>query len=432
LQAHGLEFAYRIDPKGLDMDGRRVAMGHLFAGLALLSKGNRAIAQATGAKSHAEIETAYRGSVLYMSVKTSFQGGDSRTTNGVGFVVTPVGHVLTAAHLVGDQSTGVTAFGGLGGRDARFVPLMLVNVHAPIDIALFQFQGDPARYPPVLIRRDGEPRVGDRLVSLSFPPGVGASINIGTRSSESSTMGGWLTDMPLRSGDSGAPVFDEFGQVVAYVSRGSEQEAKYTFVRPIRPALAWLRDNVDFSLLTAPQPLQVTFGPQQIFPLDGHRLVRSEPVASKLPFPGGARLSMTLAHSRLGSASLVVDAMKVRIRRFAHGKDTRFAYLVDGSKVHGQGFVEPDVFRIRVRNGQISSAGWVERAGRFAQVLEGDLMRTDPPRRIRLSPTEDLQTFEGSISVAGSGYYEMDIQIRYLFEGREYTYESEVFAVYGE
>jgi hypothetical protein len=400
--------------------------------MAYLFGGKHAYAQATGEKSPAEIEAAYRGSVVHLAVTSVFQSGERSTAYGVGFVVTPLGHVLTAAHLVGNQATGVTALGGLGGRDARFVPLSLVNVHAPIDIALFKFQGDPTRYLPVPIRRDGEPRKGDGLVSLSFPPGVEGSVNPGVRSSDSSTMGGWLTDMPLRSGDSGAPVFDGYGEVVAYVSRGSEREAAYTFVRPIRPVLSWLRDNIDLSLLPVQQPLQVTFGPSQIFPLDGHHLVRTEPFSGTRPYPGGARFGMTMAHSRSGSASLVVEEMKVRIKRFVPGMDARFAYVVDGSKVHGQGFVEPDVFRVRVRNGKVSSAGWVEKSGRFLQVVEGDLLRTNPPRRIRLSPTDDIQTFEGSILVADTGYYEIDIQVRYVFQGREYTYESEVFAVYGE
>lgn len=414
------------------MDGRRSAISRLLAGVAMLSKSGMSVAQGSGARTPAEIEALHRKSVAHLSVTSTMRNGDRVPTTGTGFVVTKAGHVLTAAHLVAGEHVEVAALGGLGGRQARFVPLSLVNLHLPIDVALFQFRGNPEQYSPLPMRQQTEPRVGERLIGLAFPPGVDSATNVGFRSSEGSTMGGWLTDMPLRPGDSGAPVFDEFGQVVAYVSRGSEREAKYAFVRPILPALAWLKDNVDANALASSDPLRVHIS--SIKPLDGHRLVNggfSFPIVPS-PFPGGARIELTLSHGRLGAASLVVNEMKLRVRRFAPGRDSRYAYVVDGGQVHGQGFIEPDVFRVRLRGGRVSSAGWVEKSLSFVEAQQGDLLRTEPPRRVRLSPTDDVHSFQGTVLVGDTGYYEFAIEIRYIYEAREYVYESAPIEVYGD
>jgi serine protease Do len=159
------------------------------------------------------------------------EGAERRYALGSGFLITSDGLLLTARHVIdGADEVRVDL------DDGRSFPGAVVARDAVLDVALVRLRG--ARGLPVaaLGSSDGI-RVGDRVIAIGNPFGLGPSVSVGVLSATArsvdddtcarpgasgpepacvpGTEGRYLqTDAAMNPGDSGGPLLDERGQVV--------------------------------------------------------------------------------------------------------------------------------------------------------------------------------------------------------------------------
>ena len=101
---------------------------------------------------------------------------------------------------------------------------MLSEKIKTVTCCFLSFEGEkPANIVPVVLSKGGEPSTTAKLHSLGFPSLNVADLTYKEGSmSGSASQGHWLVDMALNKGDSGSPVFNSSGQVVAVVRGGFE------------------------------------------------------------------------------------------------------------------------------------------------------------------------------------------------------------------
>jgi hypothetical protein len=167
---------------------------------------------------------------------------------GYGVVISPQGHVLTAAHVI----QGLTPDGIRG----QFLPWRNSNPNAlkltfidrnadkNVDIALLQIQDSSVRIPPETIPKliagsdltegilrilTGTPGLADSLVSLEAQLTVNRDDILETRGS-------------INSGVSGSPMFDRSGNLVGIVVQGLPGQTT-AYIRPAAVIKDWLKDK---------------------------------------------------------------------------------------------------------------------------------------------------------------------------------------------
>ncbi len=143
---------------------------------------------------------------------------------GSGFVITADGLVMTSRHVIdGADDVHVEM------DDGRCFPASVVARDAVLDIALLRLAG--ARGLPVaVLGASASLRVGDPVIAMGNPFGIGPSVRRGILSAEAREVdegptGEYLqTDAAVNPGDSGGPLLDRAGRVVgvntAIISHG--------------------------------------------------------------------------------------------------------------------------------------------------------------------------------------------------------------------
>ncbi|NYZ11693.1 DegQ family serine endoprotease [Azospirillum sp. RWY-5-1] len=133
---------------------------------------------------------------------------------GSGFVIDPSGYVVTNNHVVADaEEIAVTL------HDGTRLPATLVGADPPTDLALLKVESSK----PLTSTRWGDSdrlRVGDWLVAIGNPFGLGGTVTAGilsarARDIQQGPYDEYLqTDAPINRGNSGGPLFDTEGGVV--------------------------------------------------------------------------------------------------------------------------------------------------------------------------------------------------------------------------
>jgi len=156
--------------------------------------------------------------------KAGFETVDLRTerlpftSQGTGFILSPEGHVLTCAHVVGSE-TNATLWVGTN----RYVGRVLV-VDTNLDAALVLIDGSHPAFRPMILPAAWEQRMGQEVFTLGFPAAdlLGTRPHL-TKGMISSTVG--LDDderhvqisIPIQPGNSGSPLLDEHGRLIGMV-----------------------------------------------------------------------------------------------------------------------------------------------------------------------------------------------------------------------
>lgn len=131
---------------------------------------------------------------------------------GSGFIISPDGYVVTNNHVVeGAREIVVTL------ADGRQLPARLVGRDPPTDLAVLKVEGRDL--PHVSFARSATPQVGDWVVAVGNPYGLGGTATAGIVSAHGREIGeGYVSflqiDAPINSGNSGGPSFDLQGRVV--------------------------------------------------------------------------------------------------------------------------------------------------------------------------------------------------------------------------
>jgi len=133
---------------------------------------------------------------------------------GSGFLIDPNGYVVTNNHVIDDASDiqvtladGSTVAARVVGRDTK-TDLALLKIPAPRPLPYLAF-GDSKKA-----------RVGDWVIAVGNPFGLGGSVSAGILSANNRDIGAGpyddflQIDAPINPGNSGGPLFDQSGQVI--------------------------------------------------------------------------------------------------------------------------------------------------------------------------------------------------------------------------
>lgn len=133
---------------------------------------------------------------------------------GSGFIIDASGYVVTNHHVI-DSARKIT----VKLSDGRELDAKLIGSDKDTDVALLKIEGRD--FPTVTVGDDDRPlRVGDWVVAVGNPFGLGGSVTAGIVSSIGRDIGnGPFTDYiqidaPINQGNSGGPAFDVNGRVV--------------------------------------------------------------------------------------------------------------------------------------------------------------------------------------------------------------------------
>src|SRR6185437_585844 len=131
---------------------------------------------------------------------------------GSGFFISRDGYIVTNNHVVENAAT-IT----VKTTDDRELKAKLVGRDPATDLAVIKVDG--ANFPYVSFEDKGKPRVGDWVIAVGNPFGLGGTATAGivsalTRPSDGPYVDYMQIDAPINRGNSGGPSFDMNGRVV--------------------------------------------------------------------------------------------------------------------------------------------------------------------------------------------------------------------------
>ncbi len=134
--------------------------------------------------------------------------------SGSGFFISPDGYIVTNNHVVegADKITVHT-------KDGRDLQAHLIGTDSATDVAVIKVDG--GGFPYVSFEDRAKPRVGDWVVAVGNPFGLGGTATAGIVSAlgrkniaDSNYVDYMQIDAPINRGNSGGPTFDAYGRVV--------------------------------------------------------------------------------------------------------------------------------------------------------------------------------------------------------------------------
>ncbi|MEX2648991.1 MAG: DegQ family serine endoprotease [Alphaproteobacteria bacterium] len=140
--------------------------------------------------------------------------GDEARALGSGFVVDPAGYVVTNNHVIdGADAITVTL------EDGTELPATLVGADPATDLAVLKVETD---HPLTAVAwgDSGAVRVGDWVLAVGNPFGLGGTVTAGILSARGRDLGNGplddylQIDAPINQGNSGGPTFDGNGKVI--------------------------------------------------------------------------------------------------------------------------------------------------------------------------------------------------------------------------
>jgi serine protease Do len=136
---------------------------------------------------------------------------------GSGFVVDPAGFVVTNNHVIAEAEEISVVFG-----DDTTYEAELVGRDSKTDLALLKIVGDapPGGFPAVTFADSDTVRVGDWVIAIGNPFGLGSTVTAGIVSARSRDIHAGpyddflQVDAPINRGNSGGPSFNLNGEVI--------------------------------------------------------------------------------------------------------------------------------------------------------------------------------------------------------------------------
>ena len=133
---------------------------------------------------------------------------------GSGFIIDPDGIVVTNNHVIEDADEVEVTF-----ADGRTFPAEFIGRDPATDLAVLRIHGNEP-FPHVEFGNSDQARVGDWVIAIGNPFGLGGSLTAGVISARGREIGGRYddyiqTDVAINRGNSGGPLFNLDGDVVA-------------------------------------------------------------------------------------------------------------------------------------------------------------------------------------------------------------------------
>jgi serine protease Do len=135
------------------------------------------------------------------------------TAQGAGFFISSDGYGITSSHVM-ERSTRAE----ITTDDGATYKARLVGMDGPSDLALIKVEGR-ADFPHVRLA-DRQPRIGDWVLAIGSPFGLGGTVTAGIVSARGRDIGSGSyddfiqIDAPVNQGNSGGPAFDIAGNVI--------------------------------------------------------------------------------------------------------------------------------------------------------------------------------------------------------------------------
>ena len=146
-------------------------------------------------------------------------GGGDRTQKrqalGSGFLIDDKGHVVTNAHVVENATTVKVTL-----SDEREYSAKVVGKDERQDVAVLALDHPPKDLPYASLGSSEALRVGEYVVAIGNPFGLGDTVTMGIVSAKGRSIGAGpyddfiQTDASINPGNSGGPLFDLHGQVI--------------------------------------------------------------------------------------------------------------------------------------------------------------------------------------------------------------------------
>ena len=143
-----------------------------------------------------------------------FENGKKQEALGSGFIIDTEGYIITNYHVISDaEKITVTLF------DNSSLEAKLIGKDAKTDIALIKIDTDKTLV-PVKFGDSDKVRVGDWILAIGNPFGLGGSVTAGivsakSRDIEAGPYDNFIqTDASINQGSSGGPMFDMKGEVI--------------------------------------------------------------------------------------------------------------------------------------------------------------------------------------------------------------------------
>lgn len=181
-----------------------------------------------------------------------FRGGEGgggpreRVGAGTGFIIDPAGYVITNEHVVADADEVQVRL-----VDERQFQAVVVGRDPKLDLALLKLK-DAKDLPAVQLGSSNSLRIGEHVLAVGNPFGLGHTVTLGIVSAKSRTIGAGLyddfiqTDASINPGNSGGPLFNWRGEVVGINTAIRPDANNIGFAIPIdalKDVLQQLRDK---------------------------------------------------------------------------------------------------------------------------------------------------------------------------------------------
>jgi serine protease Do len=153
---------------------------------------------------------------------------------GSGFIVDAQGHVVTNSHVIDDANEVKVKL-----ADEREYHAKVVGKDERLDVAVLQLENPPKDLPVAALGSSEALRVGEYVVAIGNPFGLGSTVTMGIVSAKGRTIGAGpyddfiQTDASINPGNSGGPLFNLRGQVVGINTAINPQGKGIGFAIPI-------------------------------------------------------------------------------------------------------------------------------------------------------------------------------------------------------
>ncbi len=168
------------------------------------------------------------------------EDGDAVTKQqalGSGFIVDAQGHVVTNAHVVDGANTVKVKLAD--DRDEREYHAKVIGKDDRLDVAVLELENPPKDLPVGALASSEAMRVGEYVVAIGNPFGLGDTVTMGIVSAKGRSLGAGpyddfiQTDASINPGNSGGPLFDLHGQVIGINTAINPQGKGIGFAIPI-------------------------------------------------------------------------------------------------------------------------------------------------------------------------------------------------------
>ena len=222
----------------------------------------------------AEIYAAYANSVVGIEVSTARGAGA-----GTGFVITEDGYIVTCHHVIDEAQEISVTF-----PDTTSLPAQLVGSDADNDLALLKI--DATGLTPVVLGDSSQLNVGDTVTTIgnalgtlsnTTTTGIVSALDRAISTSDGTVMNVLQTNCTVNSGNSGGPLFNQYGEVIGivnakYSNSGTSTAASIEgigFAIPYNDVEKKVTDLMQYGYITGKPSLGITVS--TISPLDEQR-----------------------------------------------------------------------------------------------------------------------------------------------------------------